>query len=123
MYCIKLSILPYQLFMFNDFNDLETFRASDKRTSSDFNKYLKYLNILKITSSNFHSRRQNPKITRSWDNAHIISRIILYGASFTLEYEDLTSATRDHSMNENIRIRFNENGKTKSQSGFIQQYC
>jgi hypothetical protein len=22
MYCIKLSILPYQLFMFNDFNDL-----------------------------------------------------------------------------------------------------
>ena len=42
MYCIKLSILPYQLFMFNDFNDLETFRASDKRTSSDFNKYLKY---------------------------------------------------------------------------------
>jgi hypothetical protein len=29
----------------NDFNDLETFRASDKRTSSDFNKYLKYLNI------------------------------------------------------------------------------
>ena len=89
--------------MFNDFNDLETFRASDKRTSSDFNKYLKYLNILKITSSNFHSRRQ-------------------YGASFTLEYEDLTSATRDHSMNENIRIRFNENGKTKSQSGFIQQY-
>jgi hypothetical protein len=24
--------------MFNDFNDLETFRASDKRTSSDFNE-------------------------------------------------------------------------------------
>ena len=38
--------------MFNAFNDLETFRASDKRTSSDFNKYLKYLNIFKITSSN-----------------------------------------------------------------------
>jgi hypothetical protein len=33
--------------MFNDFNDLETFRASDKRTSSDFNKYLKYLNTFK----------------------------------------------------------------------------
>jgi hypothetical protein len=28
--------------LLNDFNDLETFRASDKRTSSDFNKYLKY---------------------------------------------------------------------------------
>ena len=26
--------------------------ASDKRTSSDFNKYLKYLNIFNITSSN-----------------------------------------------------------------------
>ena len=61
MYCIKLSILPYQLFMFNDFNDLETFRASNKRTSSDFNKYLKYLNIFKITSSNNGYRPSSPK--------------------------------------------------------------
>ena len=61
MYCIKLSILPYQLFMFNDFNDLETFRASDKRTSSDFNEYLKYLNIFKITSSNNGYRPSSPK--------------------------------------------------------------
>ena len=43
MYCIKLSILPYQLFILNDFNDLET---SDKRTSSDFNKYLKLLQAI-----------------------------------------------------------------------------
>ena len=61
MYCIKLSILPYQLFMFNDFNDLETFRASDKRTSSDFNKFLKYLNIFKITSSNNGYHPSSPK--------------------------------------------------------------
>ena len=52
MYCIKLSILPQQLFMFNDFNDLETFRASDKRTSSDFKNisntwiYLKLLQAI-----------------------------------------------------------------------------
>ena len=53
MYCITLSILPYQLFnMFNDFNDLETFRASDKRTSSDFKNisntwiYLKLLQAI-----------------------------------------------------------------------------
>ena len=46
LYCIVLyCILPYQLFMFNDFNDLETFRASDKRIFSDFNQYLKCLNI------------------------------------------------------------------------------
>ena len=61
MYCIKLSILSYQLFVFNDFYDLETFRASDKRTSSDFNKYLKYLNIFKITSSNNGYRPTSPK--------------------------------------------------------------
>jgi hypothetical protein len=47
--------------MFNDFNDLETFRASDKRTSSDFNKYLKYLNTFKMTSSNNGHRPSSPK--------------------------------------------------------------
>ena len=35
--------------------------ASDKRTSSDFNKYLKYLNIFKITSSNNGYRPSSPK--------------------------------------------------------------
>ena len=49
--------------MFNDFNDLETFRASDNRTFSKFNKYLKYLNIFKITSSNngYRSKHLNNK--------------------------------------------------------------
>ena len=47
--------------MFNTFNELETFRASDKRTSSDFNKYLKYLYIFKITSSNNGYRPSSPK--------------------------------------------------------------
>jgi hypothetical protein len=40
---------------------LEIFRASDKRISSDFNKYLKYLNIFKITSSNNGYRPSSPK--------------------------------------------------------------
>jgi hypothetical protein len=36
-FLFNLSKNMYQLFMFNDFNDLETLKASDIRTSSDFN--------------------------------------------------------------------------------------